>query len=60
MMKAIRQFFNMLSVLFGAGEKLAMSLDDLASYAQEGSAQVLKEARLEREAEYRKLEAQLK
>lgn len=46
---AITQFFTMLSVLFSAGEKLAGSIDNLATVANESSGDYADEARIQRE-----------
>ena len=60
MITALKQLWVMLATFFAAGEKLAKAVDDLASYAQEGTDSFLKEARLERAKAYKDLEDQLK
>ena len=44
----LRQFFSMFTVLFAAGEKLAMTADNLATVAQETSGAYVDSARSER------------
>lgn len=37
MIRMLNQFFNMLSVLFGAGERAARAIDNIAMYGEEAS-----------------------
>ena len=57
---SIRQFFNALTVLFAAGEKVAKSLDNLATVAEETSGQYVDDSRAQRAIKRIELEKQLK
>lgn len=37
MIRMLNQFFNMLSTLFGAGERAARAIDNIAMYGEEAS-----------------------
>lgn len=57
---AFAQFFNMLAVLFSAGEKAAKSLDNLATVGEEMSAGFVDQTRLERQQKLAQLKAEAK
>lgn len=59
MMQAIRQLFSALTVLFSATEKFAKSLDDLATWTEEGTASFVNESRVERKKQLADLERKL-
>lgn len=48
MFAMLKQFFSMITVLFSAGERTAKALDNMASWAEESSAQFNDTARAER------------
>lgn len=48
MLTAIKQFFAMFTVLFAAGEKLAKTADNFATWAEESSGAFSDQARIER------------
>lgn len=48
MFQMFRQFFSMITVLFTAGEKLAKSADNLATWAEESTGAFSDQARIER------------
>jgi hypothetical protein len=50
MSQAIRQFLIMLATFFSAGEKIAKTLDNLATVAEETSGSYVDEARADRQA----------
>lgn len=50
MSQALRQLFIMLATFFSAGEKIAKTLDNLATVAEETSGSYVDEARADRQA----------
>lgn len=48
MIQMFKQFFTMITVLFTAGEKLAKTADNFATWAEEGSGAFADQARVER------------
>lgn len=55
MFNMFAQFFAMLTVLFGAGEKGARAIDHLATWAEETSGAFSDEARINRRAKMKAL-----
>jgi len=60
MFKAISAFFSMFYIIFGAGEKFAKSVDNLAGIAEKESAALAAQMEVEREARIKQLRADLK
>ncbi len=56
---SIRQFFSMVTVLFGAGEKFAKSIDNIATVAEETSGAYVDSSRYERQIKLKALEKRL-